>query len=156
MKNLIVIFISIIFIISCNDEIKKPENLIERDEMKAIIKDIYLYRQVKNHRIINKMPDFPEMNLAVLDKHGVTLDQFKESYQFYIVDQAKYDEFLLEIKEELEAELPDAAQEKLSKKDSLVKDNKKSRENKVKPMIAKPMDSLKLNKNQVQIDNSKE
>lgn len=107
MKNWLICIGAFLVFLSCNHELKKPDDLIPEKKMKAIIKDIYLYKQVRNYRLAPNLPIPPKTNLALLKKHGVTLEQFQDSYQYYIIDNAAYDEFLEEIRLELEAELPE-------------------------------------------------
>ena len=102
----------LIFFAACNEEIQKPENLIPKQEMQDIIKEIYLYKQMRNYRLAPNLPAPPKTNLAILQKHGVTLEQFQQSYQYYVINNAAYDEFLEEIKLDLEKELPDSLRQK--------------------------------------------
>ena len=92
--------------LACNQEMEKPKDLIPRAKMISILKDIYLFKQVKNYRLEPNLPDTPHANLAILRDHNVSLEQFQRSYQYYIIDDAAYDEILEEIKEEIYSELP--------------------------------------------------
>lgn len=112
MRILLIFGMMLLGLLSCNKEIEKPKDLIPRKEMKSILKEIYLFKQVKNYRIEKDLPDFPKANLAILSEHNVTLEQFQNSYKYYIIDNAAYDKLLEEIKKEMKAELPPGALEK--------------------------------------------
>ena len=107
MKKMLIALGIFVAFSACNHELEKPENLIPEDKMKEILTEVYLYRQVRNYRLAPNLPGAPQTNLAILDKYGVTLEQFQVSYHYYIVDNAAYDEFLNDITEKLQAELPE-------------------------------------------------
>lgn len=95
---------------------EKPKDLIPENQMKQILKEVYVYRQVKNFYVKKGMPQNAEINLKILEKYNVGLEQFQTSYKYYLIDNAAYDEMLQEIKEELEAELPQDSIKKADKK----------------------------------------
>lgn len=107
MKRFVSILSVFVLLSACNHELEKPSGLIPEDDMKEIVKEIYLYKQVRNYRLAPSLPSAADTNLAILDKHGYTLQQFKDSYQYYLIDNAGYDEFLEDIKKDLQRELPE-------------------------------------------------
>ncbi|MDG4945668.1 DUF4296 domain-containing protein [Weeksellaceae bacterium KMM 9713] len=111
MKKLIIYSLMFFAFLACNKEMEKPKDLILRETMVSILKDVYVFKQVKNYRVAKDLPAEEEANVEVLRKHNVSLDQFKRSYQYYIIDNAAYDVLLDEVKKELEAELPPEALE---------------------------------------------
>ena len=106
MKKLVIYILMFFSFLACNKEMEKPEDLIPRETMVSILKDIYVFKQVKNYRVSKDLPAEEQANIEVLRKHNVSLDQFRRSYQYYIIDNAAYDVLLDEVKKELEEELP--------------------------------------------------
>lgn len=111
MRNFVIIGFLLITLFACKKEMKAPEDLIPRDEMVAILKDIYVHKQIRNYRITDDLVDEPKANLKIFEKHKVSLDQFQRSYQFYVIDNAAYDVILEEVKTEIKKELPPEALE---------------------------------------------
>ncbi|MDO5656218.1 MAG: DUF4296 domain-containing protein [Flavobacteriaceae bacterium] len=106
MNRLIGLIFVFSMVLACNHELNKPADLIPEKQMKEIIKEIYLYKQVRNYNLANDLPAAAKTNLAILNRHGVSLDQFKSSYQYYVIDHAAYDKFLEEIQLEIQSEIP--------------------------------------------------
>ncbi len=106
MKNLVIYTLLLFTFLACNKEMEKPRDLIPRETMVSILKDVYVFKQVKNYRVSKDIPAEEEANIEVLRKHHVSLDQFQRSYQYYIIDNAAYDVLLDEVKSELQEELP--------------------------------------------------
>lgn len=102
LKLLIVFFL----IFSCNTEVSKPDNLISKNKLKLVIKDIYLYRQLGSISPSREVPDMVEINNAILQKHGISEEDFESSFRYYVIDGASYGDFLEEVKKELEKEMP--------------------------------------------------
>lgn len=111
MKKLVIYTLMFFTFLACNKEMEKPNDLISRETMVSILKDVYVFKQVKNYRVSKDLPAEEEANIEVLRKHNVSLDQFQRSYQYYIIDNAAYDVLLDEVKKELEEELPAEALE---------------------------------------------
>lgn len=114
MRSLVLLFLLACTMISCNKEIEKPEDLIPEPEMKSLLEDIYIHRQIKNIDV-RKVESPAEMDLAILEKHNIDLERFKSSYKYYLIDGASYDKMLNEIKLNIEAGLP---------KDTIAKEKK--------------------------------
>lgn len=102
------LFFSFFFIfIACNQELEKPKDLIPRDDMVSILKDVYVFRQLKNYRKGGELPLEAHANIEILNKHQVSLEQFQSSFKYYVIDNAAYDRLLDDVIKELEAELPE-------------------------------------------------
>ncbi|MXV37622.1 DUF4296 domain-containing protein [Flavobacteriaceae bacterium Ap0902] len=103
MRFLKVILLSIILVLtSCNEEVEKPDSLIPKEEMKAILKDIYIYRNLNEVSLAKEDKiNLDDVNLAVLKKHDQTFASFIESYKYYVIAHASFDEMLVEIKDEI-------------------------------------------------------
>ncbi len=104
-------FLMLVFILAaCNREVEKPHDLISRGEMKQIVGEIYVYRQTPQvDPKQSAMQNLDEVNMAVLQEHNVSLDQFKRSYKYYVLENKGYGEFLHEVKDSLEGLLPKEA-----------------------------------------------
>lgn len=111
MRNFVIIGLLLITLYACKKEMKAPEDLIPREEMVAILKDIYIHKQVRNYRVAENIVEEPKANLKIFENHKVSLDQFQRSYQFYVIDNAAYDKILEEVKTEIKKELPPEALE---------------------------------------------
>lgn len=103
--------------LSCNQEIDKPDNLLGKAQMKGILQDIYLYKQIPKTKLLkDKKVTYNEINLSILKKHKVSLEQFQASLQYYVINDAAYDEILTEIKEDFERHLPQEEKEMIEDK----------------------------------------
>lgn len=99
--------------IGCNDNVKKPKNLIGQDKMAELMADIYLHQQPA---FVNEIPNrewnVAETDMILLKKHGVELADFKESYRFYTLKPDKYKKILEKTRTILEAKLPPEEKER--------------------------------------------
>lgn len=107
MRAFLIFFAILITFTACNQELEKPKDLISKEQMISILKDVYIFRQFQNYRISDDLPDVPHANLEILHQHNVSLEQFQTSYKYYVIDNAAYDQLLDEVIKELESELPD-------------------------------------------------
>lgn len=103
------IFFWVVFLFTaCSKTVEKPENLISEDKMVDILYDTYLYQQSAYLSEINK----PELNFAyvdalILQKHEVSAEDFKASYQYYVLVPDQYKKILLKIRDRMEEQLPE-------------------------------------------------
>lgn len=104
MKLIKIIFL-ICLLVGCKKQMETPEKLVPREEIKAVIKDLYLYNHLNQNSFDKERLESTKLNLAVLEKHGIDWETFKESYQYYVINDAAYDEILKEIKDELNQEV---------------------------------------------------
>ncbi|MDO5509446.1 MAG: DUF4296 domain-containing protein [Weeksellaceae bacterium] len=98
----------LLFLCACFNAIDKPADLISRNHMKSIVVDIYYQRALKSTRSYSDTLSFEELNRAILQKHGVTLDQFERSMKYYVIDDSAYDVFLGEIQDSLKTLIPES------------------------------------------------
>lgn len=103
------IFCWVVFLFTaCSKTVEKPENLISEDKMVDILYDTYLYQQSAYLSEINK----PELNFAyvdalILQKHEVSAEDFKASYQYYVLVPDQYKKILRKIRDRMEEQLPE-------------------------------------------------
>ncbi len=71
----------ILFIISCTPGIPKPNNLIKKDKMAAVLADLAFYEQVRRK---NPLPNPEGETASILKKHEVKAQDFYDSYTYYM------------------------------------------------------------------------
>lgn len=104
MKKVLYILV-FIFLSSCtsNTIYKKPENLIPKDTMVALLSDMYIALSAKNvknkikQRQVNYLP-------FIYDKYKIDSARFKESNVYYTSVIEQYNEILLEVKDNIDKE----------------------------------------------------
>jgi lipoprotein len=85
------IFVMVIFLalFSCNNSAKKPKNLISKEKLSEVIADFAIYEQAY---VIQPKMDLEDANLFVLKKHNISARDFKDSYNYYILDSKSLNE----------------------------------------------------------------
>lgn len=68
------------WLFSCNDLVEKPDHLISKDKMSAILIDLVISEQIN---AINPKVNMEIETRYLLKKHHVTAKNFKENYQYY-------------------------------------------------------------------------
>ena len=118
-----IIYISLIglFLINCtsNTIIKKPDNLMSKDEMANILTDMFLAsggKNIKNIQLKRKVNYFP----LVYEKYHIDSTQFKESNFYYVSRIDDYQEILKKVEKKLK-NLKERNQEEISVRDSIKK-----------------------------------
>ncbi|MBG7629927.1 MAG: DUF4296 domain-containing protein, partial [Bacteroidetes bacterium] len=107
-----------LFLINCtsNTIIKKPDNLVSKDEMANILTDMFLAsggENIKNLQLQRKVNYFP----LVYEKHKIDSTRFKESNFYYVSRIDDYQEILDKVDKKLK-ELRKLNQEEISMRDS--------------------------------------
>ncbi|MFD1292956.1 DUF4296 domain-containing protein [Lutibacter holmesii] len=134
-KYFYILFFSF-FLINCtsNTIIKKPDNLISKDEMVNILTDLFLANGGKNIKNIHSQRNINYYPL-VFEKYQIDSTQFKESNYYYTSKIDDYDKILervdarlkkLRDQYEIERKLEDSLRK--SKKDSIKIANTKKEE----------------------------
>ncbi|MGI9525817.1 MAG: DUF4296 domain-containing protein [Weeksellaceae bacterium] len=102
MRSIIIILLLCVAF-SCKKELEKPDNLIPREQMKEVVKEMYLYRNLREVTMSNGEEPFDrqDMNARILKRYDISLEEFESSYKYYVIDNAAYDDFLKEIKDEI-------------------------------------------------------
>lgn len=79
-----------------------------------VLIDIYLHQQVSYMNENGGKPlDYARVNASLLDQHGVKIEDFEKSYEYYILNPDIYEPMLVKIREKLESRLPE--EERLKK-----------------------------------------
>ena len=103
-KGSLFLVIFILFLSSCESERKKPEDLIPKNEMVLILKDIVLLEATHNTRLIrfkDKNERMDRYSLEILNKHGVSKEIFDRSFEYYSSDSYEFESMLELVFEEL-------------------------------------------------------
>lgn len=104
-----VICLLLIFLSSCARNVEKPDNLLGEDKMSNIMVDIYIHQQSSYLNTIGGTPpDYAKVNTQLLKEHGVSVDDFEKSFEFYFLHPDLYESLLLQIRTKLESQLPEA------------------------------------------------
>lgn len=118
-----------LFLINCtsNTIIKKPDNLVPKDEMVNILTDMFLAsggENIKNLQLQRKVNYFP----LVYEKYQIDSTRFKESNFYYVSRIDDYQEIIDKVDKKLK-ELRALNQEEMEARDSIKKmERRKSRE----------------------------
>ncbi len=100
MKKLILV-VTLVFIISCNSVVEKPDNLIDEDQMIDMIYDISLLDAMKNQGLASQTT-LPTTSQFLKNKYKVDSLTFAKSSQYYAADYKRYKKMYEEVKERLE------------------------------------------------------
>ena len=101
----IFIFLIILSIgFSCNNKNKKPDTLIQKNEMSLILTDLTMLEATYNTRLI-RVSDKTERMLKyseeVLDRHNVSKENFDVSYEYYMDNPEEFEMIMELVFEEL-------------------------------------------------------
>ncbi len=126
-----------------NTIIKKPDNLIPKNQMEDLITDMLIAAGAENIKNINLERNVNYFPL-IFEKYGIDSTRFKESNYYYTSQIDDYEKILKRVDERLKA-LKEKLDNEIKLQDSLKIDSMKNiRENFKKP-LKKPLkiDSLK-------------
>ena len=117
-KIIYITFLSLL-LINCtsNTIIKKPDNLIPKNQMVDVLTDMFLAsggENIKNIHLQRKVNYFP----LVFEKHHIDSTQFKESNFYYVSRIDDYEEILKKVDERLQR-LKKLNEEEISLQDSI-------------------------------------
>ena len=117
-KIIYITFLSLL-LINCtsNTIIKKPDNLIPKNQMVDVLTDMFLAsggENIKNIHLERKVNYFP----LVFEKHHIDSTQFKESNFYYVSRIDDYEEILKKVDERLQR-LKKLNEEEISLQDSI-------------------------------------
>ncbi|WP_284652706.1 DUF4296 domain-containing protein [Flavobacterium terrisoli] len=100
MKRIVLIGL-LLSLISCNDAVEKPKNLIEKDKMIDILYDISLLEAIKTQNIDGGISN-KEANEYLFEKYKIDSTQLAESNKYYASDVDEYKKMFGEVKSRLE------------------------------------------------------
>ena len=90
--------------VSCQLDQEKPSDLIEKDQMVLLLKDMMLLEATYNTRLI-KLNDKKEKMIQysdeILEKHAVSKKSFDDSYEYYLDHSTEFEDILELVFEEL-------------------------------------------------------
>lgn len=117
-KFFYIIFLSL-FLINCtsNTIVKKPDNLIPKNEMVDLLTDMFLANGATNIKNIQGKRKVNYFSL-IYDKYQIDSTQFKESNFYYISKIDDYDEILKKVEARLQI-LRDENETERAKLDSI-------------------------------------
>jgi len=145
MKKFSYLFILSIFLMACtsNTIMKKPDNLIPKNQMVNLLTDMLIAagaENIKNVDLERNVNYFP----LVFEKYGIDSTRFRESNYYYTSQIDEYEKILKEVDERLKT-LKEEFDNEIKLKDSLKNDSIKNlRENfKKVPKRPRKIDSLK-------------
>ncbi|MDO9136702.1 MAG: DUF4296 domain-containing protein [Lutibacter sp.] len=144
MKKFSYLFFLSVFLMACtsNTIIKKPDNLIPKNQMEDLITDMLIAagaENIKNIDLERNVNYFP----LVFEKYGIDSTRFKESNYYYTSQIDDYEKILKKVDERLKA-LKEKLDNEIKLQDSLKIDSIKNlRENFKKPKKPLKIDSLK-------------
>ena len=154
MKNFVYFLIGLsIFSCTSNTIYKKPKNLIPRDSMVLLLKDMYIAtssRHIKNKFSKKKKNYMP----LVYEKHKIDSFRFEISNNFYTSNIETYNEMVNEVKKQLQAEFT-VYDKKIRLKDSIKAKRKLDLKKEAKRSKKKRVDSLLLVKETVAFEKIK-
>lgn len=108
MKLFIFIFICLyLSVLSCQHPLEKPNHLLFKKDMIAILSDIYLYKQTPTNFPLDKETAF-DTYVTIFKAHHTTKEIFQNSYIYYYADanalQHIYDKVIDNLKSKLTKE----------------------------------------------------
>jgi len=113
MKKLISLVFIIILSVGCHKIVEKPKNLVSQEKMTEVLVQIYLHQQPT---YMNQIPSVEwnptEKDIQIIQNHGLKVDDFTDSYRYYVVKPEVFSAILLEVRNELENMLPEEERQK--------------------------------------------
>ena len=93
-----------VFLVNCtsNTIIKKPKNLIPKEQMVDLLTDLLLANgsgSIKNRQLKRNVNYYP----LIFEKYNIDTTQFKESNYYYASKVDEYDEIIRKVEARLEA-----------------------------------------------------
>lgn len=113
MKKLISLVFIIILSVGCHKIVEKPKNLVSQEKMTEVLVQIYLHQQPT---YMNQIPSVEwnptEKDIQIIQNHGLKVDDFTDSYRYYVLKPEIFSAILLEVRNELENMLPEEERQK--------------------------------------------
>lgn len=113
MKKLISLVFIIILSVGCHKIVEKPKNLVSQEKMTEVLVQIYLHQQPT---YMNQIPSVEwnptEKDIQIIQNHGLKVDDFTDSYRYYVLKPEIFSAILLEVRNDLENMLPEEERQK--------------------------------------------
>lgn len=152
LKHTVAILILGLFVVACTStqRPKKPDNLIPKDQMSAILYDLFTINAAKgvNRKLLEKNGFVPET--YVLTKYSIDSLQFADSNDYYAYDNQEYKAIIEKVKARLEKEKEGHEAVRDEEQEA-----KKSRTDSINQLKKKEKDSLEgtiIGKKKIKID----
>ena len=114
----------LIFFYCCAENVEKPDNLLSEAKMTDVLTDIYIHQQSSYmNEIGGQTLDYARVNAHLLEKQGVSIEDFEKSFEYYYLHPDLYESLLLQIRNKLESQLPE---EERAKRENLRNETEKS------------------------------
>lgn len=94
MRKIIALF-TFLFLVSCNEYIDKPKNLLDKNTMSEVMADLAMNDQVTT---VFQGKNLESGTRYILKTHNIKADDFIESYKYYVV-KGKMDQIVDDAKE---------------------------------------------------------
>ncbi len=105
MMKRVMLFASIVFLVSCGEKlIEQPENLIARNQMVLILKDMAIVNAAKSTNIGKLKENGIDPTTYVFDKYNVDSTRFVDSDRYYASIPLEYEGIYKEVESLLEEE----------------------------------------------------
>lgn len=109
----------IIFFISCNEQLmEKPDQLIPRDKMVAVLKDLALVNAAKTTNITQLRDKKLDPMAYVFERHDIDSVQFVESDRYYASLPVEYEKIYQQVEAEIQKDI-DVLKKAEAEEDSL-------------------------------------
>ncbi len=94
----------ILILLSCtsNTIYKKPDDLIPKDSMVMILKDLYIANSARNHKTCKEQKYEDAYAHFIYEKYKIDTIRFSSSNRYYTSDLWAYKEMLTKVKEKLD------------------------------------------------------
>ncbi|WP_298520150.1 DUF4296 domain-containing protein [uncultured Kordia sp.] len=148
-KYIACLLIVVLTIVSCKEEtIPKPDNLLSKDKMAAILYDVTLVNSIKGVNKKKLEEGYMHLDTYLYKKHDTDSLQFLTSNNYYAANPDKYSEIYGMVQARLTKERKKIGEEleaEQKRRDSVQKSKKLARTNKKKDSIAKSKPKPKFN-----------
>jgi len=135
-------FVFIIFFMSCNEQLmEKPEQLIPRDKMVSVLKDLALVNAAKTTNITRLRDKNLDPMVYVFEKYDIDSVQFVESDRYYASLPVEYEKIYKEVEAGIQKDI-DVLKRAEAEQDSLERLDYEARQAERKAAVQGTTDSL--------------
>lgn len=144
-KALIILLVIAIGSCTSNTIFKKPDDLIAKEEMVALLTDLYIASAARSSRNLEKQRN-EDYTFIVFERHGIDTARFKRSNFYYTTKIDEYEAIYKEVEKNISA-LNDKYQGLKKVKDSIRKDSIAKLRKRQDSLRKIKLDSLLIEKN---------
>jgi len=101
-KGLLFLIVILIGAFSSNTIFKKPDDLIPKEEMVALLTDLYIATAAKSSRNLDKKRN-EDYTFIVFEKYGIDSAQFRRSNYYYTTKIDEYEKIYKKVQENISA-----------------------------------------------------